>query len=98
MGVAPADLRAALEAAPERHPARPRPGGSWREVEVGDGWIRRPPGVRFDLGGSAKGHAADSAAALLREQATCAVDVGGDIAFGGRAGSRSTSAWPWRGA
>jgi thiamine biosynthesis lipoprotein len=42
--------------------------------------------MRFDLGGSAKGHAADTAAALLRDHASFAVDVGGDIAFGGEAG------------
>jgi thiamine biosynthesis lipoprotein len=86
VGVAPADLAEALAAAPERRPARPRAGGSWREVQIADGWVRRPPGVRFDLGGSAKGHAADSGAAMLDGHASFAVDVGGDIAFGGAAG------------
>jgi FAD:protein FMN transferase len=86
VGVAPADLRAAIEAAPERRPARPRPTGAWREVEIERGQVRRPPGIRFDLGGSAKGHAADRGAALLNGHATFAVDVGGDISFGGAAG------------
>jgi thiamine biosynthesis lipoprotein len=43
--------------------------------------------VRFDLGGSAKGFAADSAAAMLAEHASFAIDVGGDIAVGGTAGA-----------
>jgi thiamine biosynthesis lipoprotein len=85
-GIQPADLGEALEAAPERRPARPRRGGGWREVEIADGLVRRPPGMRFDLGGSAKGHAADTAAKLLAKHATFAVDVGGDIAFGGASG------------
>jgi thiamine biosynthesis lipoprotein len=86
VGVEPADLAEALAAAPERRPARPRPAGAWREVELGDGWVCRPPGLRFDLGGSAKGHAADAGARLLGDHATFAVDVGGDIAFGGVSG------------
>jgi thiamine biosynthesis lipoprotein len=86
VGAQPADLAEALAAAPERRPARPRPGGAWRDVEIGDDWVRRPPGVRFDLGGSAKGHAADTGARLLSDHATFAVDVGGDIAFGGTSG------------
>ena len=85
-GVEPADLREALAAAPPRRPAQPRTDGAWRAVEIADGYVRRPPGMRFDLGGSAKGHAADTAAALLRDHASFAVDVGGDIAFGGEAG------------
>lgn len=86
MGVEPADLQEAVRTAPARRPALPRGGPGWRELELADGWVRRPPGLRFDLGGSAKGHAADSAAALLREHESFAVDVGGDIAFGGTAG------------
>ena len=42
-----------------------------------------PAGVRIDLGGSAKGLAADLAAEVLRHRATYAVDVGGDIRIGG---------------
>ena len=45
--------------------------------------IRLPAGVRIDLGGSAKGLAADLAAELLGRRATYAVDVGGDIRIGG---------------
>jgi thiamine biosynthesis lipoprotein len=86
VGLEPADLGEALAAAPDRRPARPRPLGTWREVQIGDGWVRRPPGLRFDLGGSAKGYAADSGAAMLEQHASFAVDVGGDIAFGGSGG------------
>jgi thiamine biosynthesis lipoprotein len=86
VGIQPADLGEALATAPERRPARPRPAGSWREVEIANGLVRRPPGMRFDLGGSAKGYAADSSAAMLDGHASFAVDVGGDIAFGGDAG------------
>jgi FAD:protein FMN transferase len=86
VGVESADLREALLQAPLRCPARPRQGAQWRAVEVGERSVRRPPGMRFDLGGSAKGHAADSAAARLAGYASFAVDVGGDIAIGGNAG------------
>jgi thiamine biosynthesis lipoprotein len=85
VGVEPADLRAALASAPARTPAEPHPRGAWRQVEVAGGYVRRPPGMCFDLGGSAKGYAADSAAALLAGHDSFAVDVGGDIAFGGEA-------------
>jgi FAD:protein FMN transferase len=86
VGVEPADLRSALEQAPQRRPAQARPGGAWREVEIAGGHVRRTPGLRFDLGGSAKGHAADRGAELLAGHASFAVDVGGDVAFGGDAG------------
>jgi thiamine biosynthesis lipoprotein len=58
--------------------------------------IRRPPGVRLDLGGSAKGFAADRAAASLAGQGTFAVDAGGDIVLGGASGTprRVTVAHP----
>jgi thiamine biosynthesis lipoprotein len=43
--------------------------------------IRRPPGLRIDLGGSAKGLAADWAAAKL--SGVFVVDCGGDVRVGG---------------
>ena len=46
--------------------------------------IELDPGVRLDLGGIAKGYAADRAAAILAEAGPCLVDAGGDIALGGR--------------
>lgn len=42
------------------------------------------PGVRLDLGGIAKGYAADRAAAMLTRVGPCLVDAGGDIAVRGR--------------
>ena len=78
-GVAPAPLDAALRAAPPRRPATP--GRRWREVEVRDATIVRPPGLRLDLGGSAKGLAADWAASCLRGRYV--VDCGGDVRVGG---------------
>ena len=61
------------------------PASRWREVCVDEeaGTIARPPGLRLDLGGSGKGHAADLVArhfAALREWV---VDCGGDIRVGG---------------
>ncbi len=81
VGVEPASLRDALRAAPPRRPAQP--GGRWREVRVdhASGTIARPPGVRLDLGGSAKGLAADWAARKLA--GSFAVDCGGDVRLGG---------------
>jgi thiamine biosynthesis lipoprotein len=79
VGVEPASLGAALRAAPLRRAATP--GRRWREVEVREATIRRPPGLRIDLGGSAKGLAADWAASQLRGR--FAVDCGGDVRVGG---------------
>ena len=76
-----ADLRAALAAAPAPAPGRPAAAADWRRVRVDDraGTIARPPEVRIDLGGSAKGLAADLAAALLAPYGPCAADMGGDV-------------------
>jgi thiamine biosynthesis lipoprotein len=76
-----ADLGEALRAAPEPHPAAPAPAAGWRRVRVDDaaGTISRPPGLKLDLGGSAKGLAADLATALLAPHGPCAADLGGDL-------------------
>ena len=76
-----ADLDEALRAAPAPRAAAPDPAVTWRRVHVDDaaGTITRPPGTRLDLGGSAKGHAADLAAALLAPHGPCAADLGGDL-------------------
>jgi FAD:protein FMN transferase len=78
VGAEPASLEAALRAAPRRRPATP--GRRWRAVEVREGSIVRPPGLKLDLGGSAKGLAADWAASQLRGRYV--VDCGGDIRVG----------------
>jgi FAD:protein FMN transferase len=79
----PASLADALRAAPARRSAAPSHGAMWRTLSVAGTEVRRPPGVRVDLGGSAKGFAADRAAASLDGQGTFAVDAGGDIVMGG---------------
>ena len=79
VGVAPARLDAALRAAPARRPATP--GHRWKTVEVRDETIIRPPGLKLDLGGSAKGLAADWAASRLGGRYV--VDCGGDVRVGG---------------
>ena len=75
-----ADLHEALAAAPPPRPAAPSPAAAWRRVHVDDaaGTIARPPGLRLDLGGSAKGLAADLATELLAGHGPCAADLGGD--------------------
>jgi thiamine biosynthesis lipoprotein len=82
-GVEPASLRDALRSAPPRRPAGP--GRRWRVVHVDHaaGTIARPPGLRLDLGGSAKGLAADWAARRLAPHGRFAVDCGGDVRLGG---------------
>jgi len=45
--------------------------------------LRLPPGMRLDLGGIAKGWAAEQAATRLGRTAPALVDVGGDIAVSG---------------
>jgi thiamine biosynthesis lipoprotein len=84
-GAAPASLSAALDAAPDRRPARPDPRSSWREIIVDDGrgLIARPPGVMLDTGGTGKGLCADAVACRLHAYARFLVDCGGDIAVGG---------------
>jgi thiamine biosynthesis lipoprotein len=85
-GRPPADLRTALTAAPARRPARPAPDRASGAVRIDDGagTIARPPGLRFDLGGSAKGLIADHVAARLAPFGPCVVDCGGDLRVHGR--------------
>lgn len=84
-GVAPASLRAALDGAPTRRPARPDPRSRWREIVVDDGagTVVRPPGVMLDTGGTGKGLCADAVACRLGDYTRFLVDCGGDIAAGG---------------
>ena len=80
-------LDIALASAPPRRPASPDPNAQWRAIEVDERWgsVLRPPGLRLDSGGIAKGMAADLVAAGLREHPTFAVDCAGDIRIGGGA-------------
>jgi thiamine biosynthesis lipoprotein len=78
-------LGEALADAPARRPASPRTEQRWRGFEVDDeaGEVARPPGLRFDTGGTGKGLAADMLAANLRGYSRFIVDCGGDIRIGG---------------
>ncbi len=76
-------LRLALRLAPARCPAGPDTAARWRELRLQDGILHRPPGVRLDSGGLAKGLFADLVADGL--DGTFAVDCGGDLRVGGAA-------------
>jgi FAD:protein FMN transferase len=84
-GLEPAAIDQALAAAPTRRPARPRPDSRWPEISVDRalGSVMRPPGVRLDLGGSAKGLAVDLVSERLAGYATHVVEGGGDLRLGG---------------
>jgi len=61
------------------------PTGDWQAIAWSpeDHLVRLPPGVQLDLGGIAKGWAADRAVSLLGGCAPALVDAGGDIAVSG---------------
>jgi thiamine biosynthesis lipoprotein len=84
-------LAAILDSAPPRGAAHPG-SSAWRSIEVDDqgGTISRPPGLRLDSGGIAKGLAADLAAAALERHPTYAVDCAGDMRIGGTSGAPRT--------
>ncbi len=84
----PVPLRNALALAPPRAAASARRPGRWREVSVDQeaGTVTRPPGVRLDSGGLAKGLFGDLLAVTLDPHESFAVDASGDVRFGGRAG------------
>jgi thiamine biosynthesis lipoprotein len=66
----------------------------WRSIELDrrSRAVRLPRGVRLDLGGSAKGWAADTAARRLAARSPALVDAGGDIAVSGPRADGSP--WP----
>jgi thiamine biosynthesis lipoprotein len=78
-----------LALAPQRAAAAAAASGAagWRGVaaDARAGTITRPPGVRIDGGGIAKGVFADVLAERLAGHASFAVDCAGDLALGGRA-------------
>lgn len=69
--------------------ARPARAAAWREVGVDEdaGTVVRPPGIRLDGGGLAKGMAADLAATLLADHPLFCVVCDGDLRAGGTAGA-----------
>lgn len=76
-----------LAAGLETVAAAPRSDAAWRSIRVHDATasVLRPPGVRLDLGGTGKGHAADLASACLEGATSWVVDCGGDLRVGGDA-------------
>ena len=79
-------LAVALTRAPARRPGRPSPDAAWRLVRTDrrTSTVTRPPGVRIDPGGIAKGVFADELAAALSAHEAFVVDCGGDLRLGGR--------------
>jgi len=86
----PLALAQALALAPPRVPARPRADARWTRIRVDDraGTIARPPGLRLDSGGSAKGLLADVLARRLWHLNRVAIDCAGDVRIAGL-GTRS---------
>jgi thiamine biosynthesis lipoprotein len=82
------DLAQSLVLAPPRRAAGPHPERRWLKVSVDPmtRTVTRPPGVRLDSGGIAKGMFADLAARLLSDSGSYAIDCAGDIAIGGTDG------------
>ncbi|MBI3244720.1 MAG: FAD:protein FMN transferase [Chloroflexi bacterium] len=71
-----------------------QPTGNWRaiELEPRSRSIRLPEGARLDLGGVAKGWAADKAVKFLSVRAPALVDAGGDVAI--HKPPRGERGWP----
>ena len=78
-------LASALARAPERRAGRPAAEARWRLVRTDrrTGTVARPPGVRIDPGGIAKGVFADELAVQLARYEAVVVDCGGDLRLGG---------------
>jgi thiamine biosynthesis lipoprotein len=81
-----ADLRDALRQAPPRAPAARNPTSRWQLLRVDrtENVVFRPPGVRLDSGGLAKGMFCDLLADTLGTHDAFAVDCAGDVLIGGR--------------
>ncbi len=84
----PLDLGLALRLAPARAPAGPSRLARWGEIRVDAAarTVTRPPGLRFDSGGVAKGLFGDILAGILGLHASFAIDCAGDVRLGGSAG------------
>ncbi|MHB8233183.1 MAG: FAD:protein FMN transferase [Solirubrobacteraceae bacterium] len=82
---APVPLADALALAPPRAPASAGPAEGWQSIEVNLARrvVTRPPGVKLDSGGLAKGLFADVLAAQLADHDAFAVNCAGDLALGG---------------
>ncbi len=80
--------------AADDRPFTPQPDGQWRSIQRRSTTrsIYLPPNARLDLGGVAKGWAADRAARKLGVHAPALIDAGGDIAISGPRAAGSP--WP----
>ncbi len=78
---------AAIETEPAGRLAEPRPAPGWRLVRLDGRLLELPPGIRLDLGATAKGLGADRAVRAVRSAVGptggVLVSLGGDIAVGG---------------
>jgi thiamine biosynthesis lipoprotein len=83
----PVDLRQALANAPRRTAAAASASSRWRllRVDRAENVVFRPPGLRLDSGGLAKGLFCDLLAQTLGTHEAYAVDCAGDVRIGGRA-------------
>jgi thiamine biosynthesis lipoprotein len=83
----PLPLTTALRLAPARRAAKADAAARWRHLQVNPdtATITRPPGVRLDSGGLAKGLFADALAARLAAHPGFAINCAGDVAIGGTA-------------
>lgn len=81
----PVDLETSIALASPPRPARPHPDRRWLHVAVDPmtRTVTRPPGLRLDSGGMAKGLFADMASELLSGTGSYAVDCCGDVRIGG---------------
>ncbi|TMK25064.1 MAG: FAD:protein FMN transferase [Actinobacteria bacterium] len=85
-------LEQALRLAPPRRAAAPARSPGWRQLDVdlARSTVRRPPTIRLDSGGIAKGLFADALAESLAGHASFAINCAGDIAIGGAEGRART--------
>ena len=79
----PLPLADALALAPPRSRAAGRPGAPWRALAVDGFLVQRPPGLKLDGGGLAKGLFADMLAGELTRYDGFAIDCAGDLRIGG---------------
>ena len=81
-----------VRAGSRSHGTRAVPASGGRvTVDAAAGVIELEPGYALDLGGIAKGYAADSACRLLAAAGACLVNAGGDIAV---SGPPADGSWP----
>jgi thiamine biosynthesis lipoprotein len=87
---APLALAQALALAPPRTAAGAAPVARWRELRVDRvaGTLTRPPGLKLDSGGLAKGLFADVLGETLTSHAGFAVNCAGDLLLGGSSAPR----------